>query len=76
VTAALSPPASGVRTAGWPSAVGAPFDSPGGVLLITVSPAVASNRYSYPLTPNGHRLVQSGFALAIALLAEAEGSGR
>jgi hypothetical protein len=76
VTAALSPPASGVRTAGWLSAVGAPFDALGGVLLITVSPAVASNRYSYPLTPNGHRLVQSGFALAIALLAEPAGSGR
>jgi hypothetical protein len=76
VTAALSPPASGVRTAGWRSAVVAPFDALRRVLLITVSPAVASNRCGYPLTPNGHRLVQSGFALAIALLLKPAGPRR
>jgi hypothetical protein len=72
VTAALSPPGSGMRTAGWLSAVGAPFGALCGALLI----AVSSNRYSHPLTLNGHRLVQSGFGLAIALLVEPPGPGR
>jgi hypothetical protein len=36
VTAALSPPVSGVRTAGWPSAVGAPFDAETGKSHTTI----------------------------------------
>jgi hypothetical protein len=65
---ALTVPASRLRTAGWLCTAGALIGVAGGLVLIMVSPAVASDRYSYPLTPDGHRLVQVAFVLNHALL--------
>jgi hypothetical protein len=65
---ALTASASRVRTAGWLCTAGALIGLAGGLVLIMVSPAVASDRYSYPLTPDGHRLIQVAFALNHVLL--------
>jgi hypothetical protein len=68
VTATLAPPAARVGTAGRLCTAGALAGAAGGLLLATVTPAVGEDRFSYPLTPTGHRLIEVVFAVNHVLL--------
>lgn len=59
---------SSVRTAGLLCLVGAVIGMVGGLVTGFISPAVASDRFSYPFTPTGYVVAEISFAVNHVLL--------
>jgi hypothetical protein len=68
MTGTLTRPASRVATAGWLCAVGALIGAAGGLVLALVTPAVGPDRFSYPLSPDAHRIIEIVFTVNHVLL--------